>query len=103
MYKNYEKFSLSENYDSRTGLTKIDGLYNHNGKEKLFTEIIKGHPSYNDIHEELEHDFLTSKIEYHNKPYMNEYEMIRLNKKKHRSTKRKRSQNKKRLKKTRNK
>jgi hypothetical protein len=76
-FHNYKTTSISEKYDPISGLTEINEIYNDNGKERVFSEIIKGHPNYFDLNERLENDFLSSpfhKIKY--KTFFNNTEMV---------------------------
>ena len=76
-FHNYKTASISEKYDPIKGLTEIHEIYNDNGKERVFSEIIKGHPSSFDLNERLENDFLSSpfhEIKY--KTFFNNCEMV---------------------------
>jgi hypothetical protein len=81
MSKNYQSLSLSEKYDSRTGFTTIDKLYNNNGNQVLFTEIIKGKHNPIDLQEELQNDFLSLQFDnvLNNNNFFNKQDMIQLN------------------------
>jgi hypothetical protein len=76
-FHNYNSASISEKYDPIKGLTEIHEIYNDNGKEHTFSEIIKGHPHSFDLNERLKNDFLSSpfhEIKY--KTFFNNSEMI---------------------------
>jgi hypothetical protein len=93
MSKNYQSLSLSEKYDSRTGITTIDKLYNNNGNQVLFTEIIKGKHNPIDLQEELQNDFLSLQFDnvLNNNNFFNKQDMIQLNVQKRKKQKRKTS------------
>ena len=94
----YQSFSLSEKYDSRNGFTEIDGIYNDNGDEQIFSEIIEGYPNYLDLNERLENDFLSSPLDKKNNTFFSENDMIRVKRRKsskRKSIKRKSSKNRK--------
>jgi hypothetical protein len=93
----YQSFSLSEKYDSRNGFTEIDGIYNDNGDEQLFSEIIEGYPNSLDLNERLENDFLSSSLDkIKNNTFFSENDMIRVKKRKSTKRKNKRKTSKKR-------
>jgi hypothetical protein len=89
----YQSFSLSEKYDSRNGFTEIDGIYNDNGDEEFFSEIIYGPPNSLDLNERLENDFLSSPFEIKNNTFFSENDMIQ-KKKRRKSSKRKNNKRK---------
>jgi hypothetical protein len=79
----YQSLSLSEKYDSRDGFTEINGIYNDNGNEQIFSEIIDGYPNYFDLNERLENDFLSSPLDkINNNTFFSENDMIRVKKRK---------------------
>ena len=92
----YQSFSLSEKYDSRNGFTEIDGIYNDNGDEQIFSEIIEGYPNSLDLNERLENDFLSSPFELNNNTFFSENDMIRVKRRKSSKRKNKRKTSKKR-------
>ena len=58
---NYKSIYLSEKYDSKSGLTELKGIYNNNGNEEEFYELInEPPPNFFDLNERLENDFLSS-------------------------------------------
>jgi len=76
-FQNYKTASISEKYDPIKGFTEIHEIYNDNGKEHIFSEIIKGHPNSFDLNERLKNDFLSSpfhEIKY--KTFFNNSEMV---------------------------
>jgi hypothetical protein len=89
MSTKYQSFSLSENYDSDKGFTEIEGMYNDNGNEHVFSEIINGYPNSFDLNERLEHDFLSSPFdEVENTTFFNDNDMIHVKRRKSRRKKR---------------
>jgi hypothetical protein len=79
----YQSFSLSETYDSRNGFTEIDAMYNDNGNEQFFSEIIDGSPNSFDLNERLENDFLSSPFDNTNDDtFFSDNDMIRVKKRK---------------------
>lgn len=93
----YQSFSLSETYDSRNGFTEIDAMYNDNGNEHFFSEIIEGYPNSLDLNERLENDFLSSPFDkINNNTFFSDNDMIRVKKRKSIKRKNKRKTSKKR-------
>jgi hypothetical protein len=79
----YQSITLSEKYDSRNGFTEIDGIYDDNGDEQIFSEIIEGYPNSLDLNERLENDFLSSPLDkINNNTFFSENDMIRVKKRK---------------------
>jgi len=99
MSKNYKSLSLSENYDSRTGFTTINGLYNNNGNGVLFNEIIKGTPNPIDLQEELKNDFLSLQFDnvLNNNTFFNKNDMIQFNVQKRKKTSKKNKTKRKKI------
>jgi len=83
MSRKYQSFSLSEDYDSNKGFTEIEAMYNDNGNEQIFSEIINGPPNSFDLNERLEQDFLSSPFnDLNNRTFFNEDDMIQVKRRK---------------------